>query len=677
MDTKDITGAKIPFIPRDLSWLAFNNRVLQEATDPNNPLLERIKFMAIFVNNLDEFHMVRVAGLKRLIDSGYNRKDVFGFTPQEFYPKVKSAVLESVRDLYGTYAKIKAELGENKIFIKSYQELNAEQKKFANRYFETNIFPIVTPMAVDQGHPFPVFASKTIAFVIKLSRKDIFYTALVTVPKVIPRTLRLPSEKNEDCFILIEEIMREHLKDFFKGYDISSSALFRVIRDSELSIDEEYTPDLLKAIENEVKKRPRAKVVSLEMEKGSDSQLQEIICGEMEFAKEELCFIDKEIDLSFLFEIASQPARPVLNYPAFTPAKIEYEDIFDKIKEGDFILHHPYQSFTPTLELLQRAAKDPQVLGIKMTLYRTNDDSGIIKALKEATKNKKQVTILVEIKARFDEERNINWARELEESGCHVIYGLPGMKTHSKMILIVRKEERIRRYVHLSTGNYNEKTSGVYTDIGYFTANDDFARDISDMFNVITGYSLPSRRRRIVTSPADMRQYFIELIERETQLQKNYKNGFIFLKMNSLEDSKIIEKLYAASCAGVKIKIIVRGICCLTPGLPGLSENIKVKSVVGRFLEHSRIYIFNNNADPQVFLSSADWMYRNFERRIELLFEISRQEIKEHLRFIMDTYWKDTSKTRILNQNGQYLRPPSAADGKFNAQETLIKYYTA
>jgi polyphosphate kinase len=675
MDTEN-AGKKTLFFPRDLSWLAFNNRVLEEATDPNNPLLERIKFMAIFVNNLDEFHMVRVAGLKRLIDSGYNRKDNFDVTPQEFYPKIKTAVLEAIKNLYATYTKIKLELEENKIFIKSYQELTAEQRKFANRYFETNIFPIVTPMAVDQGHPFPVLASKTIAFVIKLSRKDNLYTALITIPKIIPRALRLPSEKNEDCFILIEEIIREHLKDFFKGYDLSSSALFRVIRDSELSVDEEYTPDLLKAIEEEVKKRPKAKVVSLEMEKGSDPQLQEIICQETGFTKDEIYFIDREIDLSFLFEISALSSKPQLNYPALTSAKIEYEDIFEKVKEGDFILHHPYQSFAPTLELLQRAANDPQVLGIKMTLYRTNDDSGIIKALKEATKNKKQVTILVEIKARFDEERNINWARELEESGCHVIYGLPGMKTHSKMILIVRKEERIRRYVHLSTGNYNEKTSGIYTDIGYFTANDDFARDISDLFNVITGYSLPSRRRRIITSPGDMRQYFIELIEREMHLQKNYKNGLIFLKMNSLEDTKIIEKLYAASCTGVKIRIIVRGICCLIPGIPGLSENIKVKSIVGRFLEHSRIYIFNNNADPQFFLSSADWMYRNFERRIELLFEITRQEIKEQLRFIMDTYWKDTSKARILNPEGQYARA-SSAEGKFNAQEALIKYYTA
>jgi len=664
------------FIHRDLSWLAFNNRVLQEAQDPNNPLLEKIKFLAIFVSNLDEFYMVRVAGLKRLMDSGYNRKDSFGVMPQEIYPQIKSTILEATQALYSNYAKIKAELEENKIFIKKYPELNLEQKKFANRYFDSNIFPIITPMAIDQGHPFPVLVSKTMAFAIKLLRGEKDCTALVTIPKIIPRSLRLPSDKNEYVFILIEEIVREHLKDFFKGYEISTSTLFRVIRDSELTIDEEYAPDLLKAIENEVKKRPKAKVISLEMEQGSNLQLQETICQEMNFAKEEISFIENETDLSFLFEISAQANKPQLNYPAFIPAKIECENIFEKIKENDFLLHLPYQSFAPTLELLQQAAKDPQVLGIKMTLYRTNDDSGIIKALKEATKNKKQVTILVEIKARFDEEKNINWAKELEEAGCHVIYGLPGMKTHSKMTLIVRKEERIRRYVHLSTGNYNEKTSGTYTDIGYFTANDDFARDISDLFNVITGYSLPSRWKRVITSPVDMREYFMELIDREIQLHKNYKNGHIFIKMNSLEDTRIIEKLYSASNAGVKIKIIVRGICCLIPGVPKLSENIKVKSIVGRFLEHSRIYIFNNNADPQVFLSSADWMSRNFDRRIELLFEIQKQEIKEQLRFIMDTYWKDTAKSRILNPDEKYSRVLSE-ESKFNAQESLVKHYAA
>ncbi|MDD5584614.1 MAG: polyphosphate kinase 1, partial [Candidatus Omnitrophica bacterium] len=375
-------------------------------------------------------------------------------------------------------------------------------------------------------------------------------------------------------------------------------------------------------------------------------------------------------------DLIPQANKPELCYASFIPPKIEYDNIFNKIKEGDFLLHMPYQSFQPTADLIGQASRDEGVLAIKMTLYRTNEDSVIVEALKEAAKNKKQVTVLVEIKARFDEEKNINWVKELEEAGCHVIYGIPGMKIHSKISLIVRKEdERIQRYVHLSTGNYNETTARVYTDFAYFTANDDFAKDISDVFNVITGYSLPSRWKRIVSSPNDLRQYFFELIDKEIEYQKKYRNGFIFAKMNSLEDVQTIEKLYEASCAGVKIKLIVRGICCCVPGVAGLSENIEVKSIVGRFLEHSRVYFFNNNSDYRVFLSSADWMTRNLDRRVELLFEIQKDNLKEHLKFILDMYWKDNLKTRFLSAYDGYSRPPSSEE-KFNVQDYLITHYS-
>jgi polyphosphate kinase len=381
------------------------------------------------------------------------------------------------------------------------------------------------------------------------------------------------------------------------------------------------------------------------------------------------------LDLTYLFDLISQASRPDLCYRDFLPSKIAYENIFDRINEGDFITQVPFQSFYPTVDLIQSASKDPNVLAIKMTLYRTNEDSSIVKALKEAAKNKKQVTVLVEIKARFEEEKNINWSRELEEAGCHVIYGIAGMKIHSKIALIVRKEEgRIRRYVHLSTGNYNEKTTRIYTDFGYFTANDDFAKDISDVFNVITGYSLPSRWKRIISSPYDLRQYFFELIDAEIDFQKKYKNGLILAKMNALEDPKMIEKLYEASAAGVKIKLMVRGVCCLMPGVAGLSENIEVKSVVGRFLEHSRMYIFHNNSAPRVFLCSADWMRRNFDNRIELLFEIYKEEIKEHLVFVMERYGKDNQKARVLLPNGQYEHYKSDGE-KCNVQEFFIDYY--
>jgi polyphosphate kinase len=369
-------------------------------------------------------------------------------------------------------------------------------------------------------------------------------------------------------------------------------------------------------------------------------------------------------------------AETQLCYPSFIPAKIAYENIFERIKTGDFLAHLPYQSFQPTVDFITGASRDPQVLGIKMNLYRTNSDSAIIRALKEAAAGKKQVTVLVEIKARFDEENNINWARELEEAGCHVIYGIPTMKTHCKMALVVRQEEdRIRRYVHLSTGNYNEKTSRVYTDIGYFTSNEDFAKDISDMFNVLSGYSMPSRWKRIIAAPHDMRDYFFDMIDAEIACQEKTKNGLITAKMNALEDTQMIEKLYEASCKGVKVRLLVRGICCLIPGVKGLSENIEVRSLVGRFLEHSRLYIFNSNGERRIFLSSADWMTRNLSRRVELLFEITKEELKDHLQFIMETYWKDTAKTRVLKNDATYARLPDPAMA-FNAQEFLITHYT-
>ncbi len=668
--------AKEIFIHRDLSWLAFNERVLGEAIDVGNPLFERVKFLSIAANNLDEFFMVRVAGLKRLIDAGHNHKDGFGYYPLELFSEIRLRIDAQIEKLYDIYkGNISKELQKNKIVILKPDQLNGEQKRLVKKYFETTLFPIVTPMAVDPGHPFPVLHSKTSAFALALSRKEETYLALAIIPKSVPRLYKLPSEKDEFCFIFIDEIIRENLESFFRGYQIVDSFSFRIIRDSDISLREEYAPDLLKAIENEIKKRPKAKVVSLQVEKGKHAQLLDLLYANLDFPKDDIIFTDSNLDLSSLSELLTQVGRPELMFGSYTPAKVEYENIFDKIKEGDFLLHMPYQSFYSTVDLIQAAAKDADVLALKMTLYRTNEDSAIIKALAEAAKNKKQVTVVVELKARFDEERNIGWTRDLESAGCHVIYGMPGIKIHAKMTLIVRQEEgRIARYVHLATGNYNERTACVYTDIGYFTRSDDFAMDISDVFNVITGYSVPARWKRIIASPHDMRKYFFELIDKEIEFQKKYKNGAIFAKMNSLEDTQIIQKLYEASSAGVKIRLLVRGICCLIPGVAGMSEHIEVKSIVGRFLEHSRIYSFNNNSSPRVFLASADWMSRNFDRRIELLFEVSRQDLNEHLRFILDEYWRDNSKTHAFTARNEYIRP--AREGKaFNAQEFFIGYY--
>ncbi len=673
MTTLDL---KEKFIARDLSWLKFNERVLEEALDLSNPLLERVRFLAIFTSNLDEFYMVRLAGLKRLIDSKYNHKDKFGYLPEEIFFEVKKQSQLLTKKFYEIYQnKVKKELEKNKVFFKSYAELSLEQEREVRKYFETTLFPIITPMAVDQGHPFPVLPSKTIAFAVNVIRQDKPHLAIVPIPKNVPRFMRLPSDRGETSFILIEEILRFYLKNFFRGYQLQEHTLFRVMRDSELYVAEEFADDLLIAIEEEVKKRMRAKVVHLEIEKSCAPEFLDILCQGLEFPKEEVVSIGSTLDLTCLFELMRFIDTPALCYREYLPAKIEYENIFERIAQGDFVVHLPYQSFYPTIDLIQSAAKDANVLAIKMTLYRTNEDSAIIKALIEAAENKKQVTVLVEIKARFDEEKNIRWAKALEDAGCHVIYGIANIKIHSKMTLIVRKEEdRIRRYVHLSTGNYNEKTARVYTDIGYFTANDDFARDISDVFNVITGYSLPSPWKRIVSSPYDMRKYFFDLIDAEIDNQKRFKNGLIRAKMNSLEDIPIIEKLYEASQAGVKIKLIVRGVCCLVPAVAGLSENIEVKSIVGRFLEHTRIVTFNNNGSPRVFMSSADWMARNFDSRIELLFEIYKEEVRDHLQYILDMCWKDNLKSRFLTAQRQYVRPKDSEE-KFNVQERLISYY--
>ncbi len=662
-------------IHRDLSWLLFNKRVLDEALDMNNPLLERVKFLAIFVNNLDEFFMVRVASLRNFIDSGMNKKDAFGFYPQELYDAIKNASAQQIDKLYDIYEKdITKQLEKNDIFIKKYDQLTKAEKKAAEDYFETTLYPIVTPLAVDPGHPFPILPSKTLAFAVSVSRKGNNYLTVIPVPKNVNRLFKLPSVKNETNFILIDDILRAQIKSFFQGYKVSSFCLFRVIRDSELILDEEVNPSLLKAIEEEVKKRFRAKPVYMEIEEKHERGLLELLCDGLKFPIEEVNRIKSDLDLSFFFELMPQVEKPALLFPSYAPAKINYENIFQKISEGDFIGHLPFQSFYPTVDLVESAAKDKNVLAIKMTLYRTNKDSAIVEALKEAAQNKKQVTVLIEIKARFDEENNIKWVRELEEAGCHVIYGIPGLKVHSKMTLIVRKEDgQIKRYAHLSTGNYNQNTSKVYTDIGYFSCNEDLAKDISDMFNVVTGYSNPSKWKRIISAPNDLREYFLLLIDKEIQHQKKTKNGLIRAKFNSLEDPEIILKLYEASKAGVKIKLLVRGICCLIPGVKGLSENIEVRSLVGRFLEHSRVYLFNNNGSPRIFLSSADWMRRNFDKRVEVLFEIYKEEIKDHLKQNMDIYWKDTVKARELLSDGNYQRHTGA--DSFNAQEFFITSY--
>jgi len=674
--TADALDPKQKLIHRELSWLAFNERVLEEAEDANNPLLERLRFLAIYVNNLDEFYMVRIAGIKRLIDARYKSTDEYGYTPEEILKETEQKIQDLSKRLYQSFQTlVYQELPKNKIRLKKYPDLSEDEKKHAQNYFESTLFPVMTPMAVDQGHPFPVLPSKTLSFSLTVEHEGKQHFLVLPVPNVISRLVQLPSIKGECNYVLIDEIIRNNLAVFCTGYRIVESALFRVIRDSDIEIKEEYMEDLLKAIEKEIKKRPKAKVVCLEVEKSISTDMLNRLCKQMTVPASEAKPIDAELDLTLLFDLVVGFTKSKLVFKEFKPKELKYASIFDRIKQNDFLIHLPYQSFKPVVDFIQEAAKDKSVLAIKMTLYRTSGDSVFIQALKEAAQNKKQVTVLVELRARFEEEKNILWAKELENAGCHVIYGIANLKIHSKIALVVRKEQnKIRRYIHLSSGNYNEKTSAVYTDIGYFTAREDFARDISDVFNVISGYSLPPKWRKVVSAPYDLRKYFIELIDIEIQNHKKYENGFIFAKMNSLADNQVIEKLYEASKAGVKVKLLVRGMCCLIPGIPGMSETIEIRSILGRFLEHSRIYFFNNNLAPRVFLSSADWMTRNFDRRIELLFPIEEESLKEHLKFILDTYWKDNLKSRILGASKIYTRVKPGSP-KIIAQEFLTEYY--
>ncbi|MEW5693576.1 MAG: polyphosphate kinase 1 [Candidatus Hydrogenedentota bacterium] len=668
---------KSRFIHREISWLSFNERVLEEAEDLNNPLFERLNFLAIFINNLDEFIMVRVAGIKRLIDANFTERDEYGYLPSEIFNEITKKIEILIKRLYNIYNNLlNNELKQNKISFKKYQELNPQEKKAVNQYFESTLFPVITPMAVDRGHPFPILPSKTISFALVIERYNKPYLSILPIPSVVPRVFKLPSQDNESNFILIDEIIRANLDAFFRGYKIVENSIFRILRDSELEIKEEYTEDLLKSIENELKKRPYAKAIYLELEKQVSTDLLAKLCDELEIPASEVKVIDNILDLSFFFDFISKYSIPEFRYRSFTSKEIKYSNIFDRIKQENFTLHLPFQSFQPVADFIKTASQDPNVLAIKMTLYRTNADSSIIKALEEAARNNKQVTVLVELRARFEEEKNILWAHELENAGCHVIYGVEKLKIHSKIALIVRKEEEgIKRYIHLSTGNYNEKTAKIYTDIGFFTANEDFARDISDVFNVISGYSTPPRWKKVTSAPNDLRQYFFNLIDNEIDNQKKYGNGLIFAKINSLADNQMIEKLYEASANGVKIKLIVRGICCLIPGVTGLSENIEVKSIVGRFLEHSRIYLFNNNNDPRLFLSSADWMTRNFDRRIELVFPVEDENLKEELIFILNKYWEDNLKSRFLKADKTYI-PDNISDKQSNVQESLIEYYS-
>lgn len=673
------------YFNRELSWLEFNGRVLEEAYDRKNPLLERTKFLSIVSSNLDEFFMIRVASVREQLNAGLSKPDSSGMTPSEQLKRISLKAHGMVHEQYNCYNRsvIPPLKKEGVSFLKIY-DLNREQQKYIEDYFDNMLFPVLTPMAVDKSRPFPLILNKSLNIAVLLENRNpedendpehIFAT--VQVPSILDRFLKLPGEGHN--YVFMEDIIKIYLDRLFRGHNIFCSGMYRITRDADLSIDEEGDEDLLKAIEKSVKKRKWGAAIRLEVEYEIDDRLLRILKKELEIKNDDIYYINGPIDLTFLAKFNGMlgPEFDHLRNEALVPVTpidlAGSSDIFHTLRDKDVLLFHPYESFDAVIDFVKKASTDPEVLAIKQTLYRVSGNSPIVKALAEAAENGKQVTVLLELKARFDEENNINWAKSLEKSGCHVIYGLVGLKTHCKITLVVRKEEDgIRRYVHLGTGNYNDITARFYTDIGLLTSDPYIAADASSVFNMLSGYSQLDRLYKMAVAPNGLRKKFVELIEMETRNARKGNKAAIIAKLNSLVDVGIIDSLYEASQAGVEIQLIIRGICCLRPGIKGLSENIKVISIVDRFLEHSRIYYFYNNGFEQVYLSSADWMQRNLERRVEVIFPVDDGKLKKRLKDILAVCLQDSVKARVLGQSGRYTHVDRR--GKKYLQSQLALY---
>ncbi len=670
---------------RELSWLKFDTRVLSEAKDKNIPLLERLKFISITSSNLDEFFMVRVASLKDMVHAGYKKRDIAGLTASEQLECINRDTRALVESQYSTYNRsLVPMLQKEGIFIfDNYDKLSEEQSVFVDEYFMDNIYPVLTPMAVDASRPFPLIRNKSLNIGALLqSKKDekdherVFAT--VQVPSGLPRLVQVPSKENTDVFILLEKVIEKNLDKLFSNYKILCAHPYRIMRNADLTIDEEEASDLLKEIENKLKMRQWGEVIRLEVEEKVDKKLLKILKHELKVADEDVFYINGPIDLTFTMKVSGLEGYEKLRYKQPTPSRVPEiepgEDIFEIIRRGDIFLHHPYETFDPVVDFIRQAANDPDVLAIKQTLYRVSGNSPIIASLARAAENGKQVTVLVELKARFDEENNIVWAKMLEKAGCHVIYGLVGLKTHSKIALVVRKEEEgIRRYVHLATGNYNDSTAKLYTDCGIFSCKESYGEDATAVFNMLSGYSEPKHWNELILAPYWMKDRFRALIDREAKNAKKGDDAHIVAKMNSLCDPQIIEALYKASAAGVKIELIVRGICCLRVGIPGISENISVRSIVGNFLEHSRIFYFENGGEPEVFMGSADWMPRNLDKRVEIVFPLLEDRLKERAIHILELELADTEKAHILGADGNYEKVDRRGKVHVNSQMEFVK----
>ena len=678
--TIDFTQAKF-YENRELSWVKFDERVLSEARDKNIPLLERLKFVSITSSNLDEFFMVRVASLKDMVHAKYKKPDIAGLTASEQLAKINQATRKLVESQYSIYNRSLVPLMKSQgIYVyDSLQELSQNQLSAADRYFSEVIYPVLTPMAVDASRPFPLIRNKTlnIAALIRKEEENVFAT--VQVPSVLPRLVPLPVEEGQDhAFVLLEQIILRNIHKLFSNYKVLCASPYRIMRNADLTIEEEEASDLLKEIEKQLKKRQWGEVIRLEVDDEIDKELLDILKEQLETAAEDIFKINGPLDLTFLMKLYGLEGKEELRYSPYKPQKLPQligeDDIFAAIQKGDILMHHPYQTFQPVVDFIRQAANDPQVLAIKQTLYRVSGNSPIIASLAQAAENGKQVTVLVELKARFDEENNIVWAKKLEKAGCHVIYGLVGLKTHSKIALVVRKEEDgIRRYVHLGTGNYNDSTAKLYTDCGLFTCSEAIGEDATAVFNMLSGYSEPPSWNHLVVAPIWLRKKFLQLIRRETKHALNGRPAVIKAKMNSLCDKDIIAALYEASAAGVQIDLIVRGICCLKVGIPGVSEHIRVRSIVGNFLEHSRIFYFYNDGNEEVFMGSADWMPRNLDRRVEIIFPVLDADIRKQVMHIIDVELEDNTKAHLLHEDGCYTKIDKRGKVLVNSQEIFCE----
>ena len=670
---------------RELSWIMFDKRVLSEALDDENPLFERLKFLGISASNLDEFFMVRVASLKDMVHAGYTKTDIAGMTASEQLDALGQVTHELVEQQYGIYnQELLPKLAENGIrVIERHEELTEKEAAYVDSFYEENVYPVLTPMAVDSSRPFPLIRNKSLnlgALVKKKEGDESLEFATVQVPSVLDRVVQIPAKDTQTrTVILLEEVIERNIHKLFMNYDIVSSCPFRIMRNADLTIEEDEAEDLLKEIERQLKRRQWGQAIRLEVEEGIDERLLQIIEQELLVSEEEIYRIGGPLDLTFLMKMYGLPGFEHLKEKRYAPPQPVPElsgefDIFERIREKDILLFHPYESFSPVVDFIRQASRDKDVLAIKQTLYRVSGNSPIIAALAQAAENGKQVSVLVELKARFDEENNIVWAKMLEKAGCHVIYGLLGLKTHSKITLVVRREEDgIRRYVHLGTGNYNDATAKLYTDVGLFTCSPSIGEDATAVFNMLSGYSEPLSWNKLSLAPLWLKDRFLYLIAREKKNAMAGRGGHIIAKVNSLCDKDIIAALYEAAAKGVKIELIVRGICCLKTGVPGVGGNITVRSIVGNFLEHIRIFYFENDEAPEVYMASADWMPRNLDRRVEIMFPILDETLREKAIHILEVQLADNMKAHVLQPNGSYVKPDKRGKAHVCAQETFCR----